>query len=58
MNIHIGIPQLIYILLIILGLILAGSEHGKEKTGTHNIFPRLFMQIVFLIILCWGGFFG
>lgn len=51
-------PQIIYICIILIDLILIGYYHGKPKKGKHNVFVNLIVMAITLSLLCWGGFFN
>jgi hypothetical protein len=51
-------PQIIYICLILLNLVLFGYRHGKEKTGKYNMFVDLIALILMTGLVYWGGFFN
>jgi hypothetical protein len=53
-----GTPQIILLTLIGIQLLITAYLHGKERTGTHNIFFRIIDTIILLWILISGGFFG
>jgi hypothetical protein len=53
-----GIPQIILLTLLGIQLLLTAYMHGKERTGTHNIFFRIIDSAILLWILFAGGFFG
>lgn len=53
-----SIPALIYIGLTALGLGVAIEQHGKPKTGTHNVFTSLVAASIGYGLLYWGGFFS
>ena len=49
-------PQLIYVVLLLLGLTEAIAKHG-EKRPDHDAFVKLFNTLIILALLYWGGFF-
>jgi len=51
------IPQILYLILLGLGLGIALVEHGKEKTGKHNFWVSFSAAFIGVIILYYGGFF-
>ena len=51
------LPQIIYLILMGLGLGVSLSDHGKDKTGKHNFFVKFFATMLGLALLYWGGFF-
>ena len=52
------IPQIIFIVLSLLGLGIEMEKHGQPKTGYHNFFIIFFVTVLQYIILYWGGFFS
>jgi hypothetical protein len=58
MTFTLGLPQIIWILLVVLMLCHDGVKHGQPKEGKENIWITLTAQIISLGILYWGGFFG
>jgi hypothetical protein len=57
MTLHIGIPQLIYVALWVIGIIYEGLKHGEPKEGEHNVWVYLVMFPIYIGLLYWGGFF-
>tara|TARA_R110000868_G_C10973188_1_gene771489 strand:- start:32782 stop:32946 length:165 start_codon:yes stop_codon:yes gene_type:complete len=53
-----GAPQIIYFILIGLGLGLSITKHGEYKEGKHNIVVDLIGMALGIGLLYWGGFFG
>lgn len=51
------IPQIIYIIFLIINLILIGYNHDKPKTGKHNMFTDIIVLAISIGLLYWGGFF-
>lgn len=58
MEITIGWPQGIIILLWLVGLIIHGIKHGENKTGKYNVWHQGVAIIIVFFIFYWGGFFG
>ena len=56
MNIVLEWPQLIYILLTLIGLVFVSMEHGKPYTRDAN--ASLIATIIIYGLLYWGGFFS
>lgn len=56
MTFHIGIPQLIYCLITLFGLIIAAVRHGEEIT--YNFGITIVGTLITFGLLYWGGFFG
>lgn len=54
----IGWPQGIVLFLIVLGLGIDLAKHGKTEIEKHNFFFTLSVQIMFIALLYWGGFFA
>lgn len=52
------VPQIILISMWSLNLLLTSYQHGKPKTGTHNIFTTIIATIIEGSILYFGGFFN
>ena len=52
-----GIPQIIILALMGLGLLIAANQHGKERTPV-NFWTTLISVVLQLLILTWGGFFN
>ena len=50
-------PQIIYILLISVSLLLNANLHGKSKEGKHNFWIHLIATVTTSFLLYWGGFF-
>lgn len=57
MTFTIHAPQLIYILLTIIGLVVAIQRDGKPRTGSYNLMPDLICSLLTFLLLYWGGFF-
>jgi hypothetical protein len=53
-----GTPQIILLTLLGIQLLCTAYMHGKERTGTHNIYMRIVDSAVLIWILIAGGFFG
>jgi len=51
------LPQLIIIMLWMLGLGIMMSKHGRPKKGNENAWAHLISIVITAAILCWGGFF-
>jgi len=55
-----GIPQIIVIILISLGLVSTLFLHGREKPIEHqyyNFYYTLLNDVMTICLLIWGGFF-
>ncbi len=53
-----GVPQLVYLSLVFVGLGGEAALHGKPKTGHHSFWVALVGAGSALSLLYWGGFFG
>jgi hypothetical protein len=53
----IGIPQLIYLVLIIFSLSASIINHGKQH-GKENALVSFITVVLQVALLWWGGFFG
>lgn len=51
-NMNIGLTILYALLLI--SLLIASNQHGKEKTGKHNFWINLLSTIITLVIVWWA----
>jgi len=51
-----GIPQIIYIVLSAIGLLLAAYYHGKPRDN-YNFWTVLVSSFIAYGLLIWGGFF-
>jgi LPXTG-motif cell wall-anchored protein len=54
---YLGIPQILYLGLTLVGLGLIIEKHGKPKTGNENAWVSVITVILVLGLLFWGGFF-
>ena len=52
------LPQIIYICITAVGLLIEANKHGKPKDGEHSFWLTLISVIIGYSILIWGGFFG
>lgn len=52
------IPQIIYIVIIFIGLLCEAYLHGEKRKDSYNIFIRLVSVAIWTGILYWGGFFN
>lgn len=52
------IPQIIWIVLTMLGLGIYLAKHGKKKEDNYNFWSALLGVILNCILLYYGGFFG
>lgn len=53
-----GIPQIIYVVLLAMSLGINWVNHDKQKTGFYNFGETLISVIIILGLLYWGGFFS
>lgn len=53
-----GTPQIIFLVLLGLQILLTAHMHGQPRDGKHNIFVRLIDAGILIWILIAGGFFG
>lgn len=53
-----GAPQIILMILAVLGLGIHLAKHGERQDVTYNFWTKLFTLGIELLILKWGGFFG
>jgi hypothetical protein len=51
------IPQIIWIVLAIAGLMLESYRHGKDKTGKYSVWSHLVAIGFTVMLLYYGGFF-
>lgn len=49
-------PQIIYLSLVFVGLLIAANQHGKERSP-HNFWVTLVATLITVSLLFWGGFF-
>lgn len=52
-----GIPQIIWLVINILGLGIHLAKHGEPRDGKYNFFVALFVVAIDIILLKFGGFF-
>ena len=50
-------PQIIYICLICINLIIYGYRHNKPRTGKYNLWTDLLALALGVGLVYWGGFF-
>lgn len=53
-----GTPQIVYLVLIGAGLLIAANQHGKPKKGNENFWTTFISASITLTILYLGGFFS
>ena len=52
-----GIPQVVYLVLIALSLGISISDHGKVRVKQENCVTSIIAAAIQLAVLYWGGFF-
>ena len=52
-----NLPQLVYLVMSLIGLGLSIGEHGRPKTGKHSTWRDMFSTVIIFYILYSGGFF-
>ena len=57
MTITLGIPQIIWLFLAVIGLIIEIVNHGKPREP-HNAYTFAIGAFISFLLLYWGGFFG
>ena len=57
MTINIGIPQIIWLVMAVFGLIYEIINHGKPREP-HNAYTFAISIVISFLLLYWGGFFG
>lgn len=57
MTINIGIPQIIWLVMAVIGLIVEIVEHDKPREP-HNAYTFAIGTVISFLLLYWGGFFG
>ena len=50
-------PQIIYLSIVFIGLLIAANLHGKERTP-HNFWVTLVATAITISLMYWGGFFN
>jgi hypothetical protein len=51
-----NIPQIIYLILVFIGLLCSANKHGKIE-GNHNFWTTVASTIIVISLLYFGGFF-
>lgn len=54
---NLGLPQIIYLTLVFIGLGITIEQHGKPKEGINNFWVTFIAQAFTIYLLAWGGFF-
>lgn len=57
MTINLGIPQIIWLVMAIFGLIYEIINHDKPREP-HNAYTFAISVVISFLLLYWGGFFG
>lgn len=57
MTINLGIPQIIWLVTAVFGLIYEIINHGKPH-APHNAYTLAISIVISFLLLYWGGFFG
>ena len=57
MTINLGIPQIIWLVLVALGLVTEIVYHGKPREP-YNAYAYVIKIIIYFLLLYYGGFFG
>ena len=57
MTFNFGVPQIIYMILTVLGIVIACVNHGKEREP-YNAYIQFISAIITTALLAWGGFFA
>lgn len=52
-----GVYQIIYLVLLGIGLLIDANSHGKPRLGDYNFFGSLVARGLMVFILFEGGFF-
>lgn len=50
-------PQIIWVTMAAISLGIALGDHGKGRTGKHNVFITVIAIAINVSLLYWGGFF-
>ena len=53
-----GVPQILYIALLALGVGVSLARHGQPKTGNESVWITLIGVSIQVGLLLWGGFFN
>jgi len=53
-----GAPQIIYLILLFLGVGAEAVKHGQPKKGNHNFWVALTGAGLVMALHYWGGFYG
>lgn len=58
MNMNLGMPQIIILVIYAINLILTAILHGKPREGKNNVLSTIIGIAINMWILSAGGFFG
>lgn len=58
MSFSIGVPQVIYIFLMLFKVVYEVINHGKPREGNHDAMFSILVLPLPVALLWWGGFFG
>jgi hypothetical protein len=50
-------PQIIYLSVLLISLLISANQHGKPKEGNYNFWTNLLAYTIGFIIVAAGGFF-
>ena len=50
------VPQIIYLSLVFIGLLLVANQHGQVR-APQNFWNTLIATVITISLLYWGGFF-
>ena len=53
-----GIPQVIFVILVTMDITVDMCWHGKKLEGKHNVLLTAATNALLIGLLYWGGFFG
>jgi hypothetical protein len=53
-----GIPQIIWCVLMAISLLLSANNHNKPKTGVYKFWYTLVAVVIEVTLLILGGFFN
>lgn len=53
-----GIPQVIFVILITMDITVDICCHGQPKQGKYSVWCALIQNSLLTALLWWGGFFG
>jgi len=53
-----GVPQVIYVVIAVVYLLICMLMHGIETSHKVDFFSEVFEVGILTVLLYWGGFFG